>query len=180
MKTFYFFNAKLDKKFIICAIICFILGIICSIVLYKSIIYNIYFKNFASDYIFKVFNFKSGALAFSLFFSELVFLYAFVLISYFSKLKYLTLLLILLKSFFIGIYLISLVCVNALSGVIVIVFVFLPTSIFALVLNFLSVELCFYFNDFKVIFLPLIFCVLNCLVLFILHNLIFRFIVAIV
>lgn len=180
MRTFAFISVKWDKRYIFLSILSLIIGIICSIVLYKNIIFNIYFKNFSAEYIFRVYNFKNSSLFFTYFFSELIFCFLFLALSYFLKVKYFSLLIILIKSFFIGIYVISLFSVNALSGTVVIVFIFLPSSTISIISNVMLAELCLNFDKTKALILPLILSLITSLFYLILINVVFRFIVSIV
>ena len=171
---------KCDKKYLLAVGITFVCAIISGIVLYKIIGIGSYFKNFADDYVYYVFNFKNGSLIFSHIFSELLYLYAFFIIAYFVKIKYLTLIVAYIRCIFIATYTIILVSTLGLGGIIVAVFVFLPTALISLALCCATAELCRCVNGRFAVFLPLVFAVANTVVLVLLVNVVFRFIIIIV
>ena len=169
-----------DKKYIIAAIITLICSIICGIVLYKLSNINIYFVNFANDYIFFVFNFKNVKLIFPHLLSELFYLYLFFLIAYFTKYKYLTLLILFFRGIYFSIYTVILFSLNSLGGITVGILVFIPVSLVSIIFCYLIVEFCRIINKKYVFFIPAICALINTLILIILINVLFRVIIVIV
>ena len=169
-----------DKKYLIASIITLICSIICGIVLYELSNINVYFVDFANNYIFYVFNFKNGKLIFPRLLVELFYLYLFFLIAYCTKFKFLTLLLLFIRGIVFSIYAAILFSLNSLGGVTVAVLVFIPATVAAMVLSFIVAEFCRIINKKLVFFVPAIFALFDTLLLLILVNLIFRVIIVIV
>lgn len=180
MRNLSFKEYKCDKKFMIATIIALICAIICGIVLYKIAHINIYFKEFAADYIFYVFNFKNSKLIFTHILSEIFYLYLFFLIGYFTKFKYLSLILIFVRGIYFSVYTCILIGLNAFGGITVVIFVFLPTALCSLALCFLVVELCKIIDKRYCFVLPAVFAIINTLILIILVNVVFRVVIVIV
>ena len=180
MRNLSFKGFKCDKRYIIAVIITLICSIICGIVLFNLVNVNIYFKEYASDYVFYVFNFKSSKLLFTHILSEIFYLYIFFLIGYFTKFKYLTLILIFIRGLYFAIYVSILFRMNAFGGITVAIIVFIPTSIISLIFCCATIELC-KVVDKKICFaLPAILALINTLILLILVNVVFRVVIVIV
>ena len=171
---------KWDKKYFFAFIITLICAIICGIVLYKPVTSNGYFTDFALEYVCNVFDFKNSALLFSHLLSDLIYLYLIFLICFFTKFKYLTLILIFLRGLFFGVYTAILFGVSAFGGVVVAVFVFIPSSLISFVLCFFMAELSKKLNKKYSLFAPLVFSLGNFVVYALLINVLFRIIIAIV
>lgn len=171
---------KWDKKYFFAFIITLICAIICGIVLYKPVISNEYFIDFALDYVFNVFNFKNSALLFTHILSDLIYLYIIFLICGFTKLKYLTLALIFFRGLFFGVYSAVLIGVNSFGGVVVAVFVFIPSTLASILLCFLMAELANKLNNKFAPFAPAAFAVADLVLYALLINVLFRIVVAIV
>lgn len=171
---------KCDKKYLLAALITFICAFICGIVLCIFVNINIYFKNFADDYIFYVFNFKNGSLIFSHFFTELIYFYLFFLIAYFTKFKYLTLIFLFIRSIFFALYTSILFGLSSFGGVIVAIFVFIPTTFISLCLCCIIAETCRCINRKYVFIMPLVLSVIVTLFMLLSVNVIFRVVIIIV
>lgn len=180
MRNLSFNGYKWDKRYLIASIITLICSIICGIVLYKIVTINIFFRNFAEEYIYYVFNFKNSTLLISHLLSELFYLYIFFLIGYFTKFKYLTLILVFVRGLFFAVYAAILIGLNALGGVSVAVLVFIPVSCVSLCLCWLTVEICKIINKRYVFFMPAIFAFIVTLIMIILVNIVFRVVIVIV
>ena len=180
MRNFRKSGFSCDKKFILAFAITLICAIICGIVLYKPVISNVYFKDFADNYVFYVFNFKNSRLLFTHLLSDLIYLYVIFFICYFTKLKYFTLILIFLRGLFFGIYTAILFGVSSFGGSIVAIFVFVPSTL-------ISIALCYFVADFcnnvykkYAVFMPLVLSLLNLIVYALLINVLFRIVIIIV
>lgn len=171
---------KLDKKYIIAALITLLCAIISGIVLFKFININIFFINYAEEYIFYVFNFKNSKLIISHILGELFYIYIFFLIGYFTKLKYLTLILIFIRGFYFTLYTAILIGLNSFGGITVSIFVFIPTSLISLLFCCAVVDICKIINPKYTFFLPLILAVINTIIFIFLINVVFRVIIVIV
>ena len=173
-------NYKYDKKYLIAVFITLLCAIISGIVLYIFADVNIYFKNFAEEYVFFVFNFKNGDLIFSHLLSELLFLYIFFLIGYCTKFKYLTLIFIFIRGLYFAVYTAILIELNAFGGITVAILVFIPTSVFSIIFCCITAETCKSINKKIVFFVPAVFAVFNTLILLLLINVVFRVVIVIV
>lgn len=180
MRNLSFKEFSCDKKYIIGAVITLICAIISGIVLYKLSNVNIYFVNFANDYIFNVFNFRNGKLIFPHLLSELIYLYTFFLIAYFTKFKFLTLIILFGRGIYFAIYASILFSLNSLGGITVAVLVFIPSSAISIIFCCLIADSCRIINKKYVFFIPAICAVINTLILLVLINVIFRVIIVIV
>lgn len=180
MRNFSIKNYKCDKKFTIAVLVTLLCAIICGIVLYKVANINIYIKNFATDYIYNVFNFKNSSLIFSHILTELIYLYIFFMLSYFTGIKYLALIPFFIRTLFFTIYAAILVALNSIGGIMVAVLVFIPTSIVSLILCYVIVESCKIINKKYIFFVPAVFSAINTIVLVLLVNVLFRVVIIIV
>lgn len=180
MRNLSFKGFSCDKKYLVAFIITLVCSIISGIVLYKLSNINVYFANFANNYVFYVFNFKNSKLIFPHLLVELFYLYSFFLVAYFTKFKFLTLILLFVRVIFFVIYSAILCSLNALGGVIVAVLVFIPASIVSIVLCYIIAEFSKIINRKIVYFVPAIFATANSLLLLVLVNLLFRVIIVIV
>lgn len=171
---------KWDKKVIICNIIVILIAIISGIVLYITNNFNKNFYNFAKNYINLVFNFKNTTLFFGHFFSDLFYFSIAFLICYFTKYKFFTSALLFIKTFFTVYYLVLLFTLFSVEGIIAVIIVFLPCYLLW-VLKFLLIR-----SSLNVVckphvfFVPLLFSLVDAIVLLVLVNMVFRFIVVIV
>ena len=180
MRNLSFKGFKWDKKYIIAVLITFLCAIICGIVLYIFVNIGIYFKNFAEDYVFYVFNFKNGNLIFPHLISELLYLYLFFLVGYFTKYKYLTLILVFVRGLYFTIYSAILIGFNSFGGITVAILVFIPASLISLFFCCFVVELCKCMNSKFIFVIPAVLAVINTIILLLLINVSFRFIIVIV
>ena len=180
MGNLYYKEFSFDKKYIIASIITLICSIICGVVLYKLSNINIYFVNFANNYVYYVFNFKNSKLIFPHLLVELFYLYAFFIIAYFTKLKFLTLLILFVRGIFFTVYTAILLSLNSLGGVTVAILVFIPASVVSFILCNLIADSCKIFNKKIVLFVPAVCAIINTLFLIVLINLLFRVIIVIV
>lgn len=172
-------NPKWDKRYLLAFLITLFCSIICGIVLYKTIIGNVYFVDLASDYVYNVFNYRNAELIFTRLLSDLIYLYIIFLLCYFTGLKYLSLLLIFLRGLFFGLYLSILICINAFGGVIISLFVFLPATLISIFLCYLVADFCKVVNKKFVFLMPLVLALVDCLIYCLLINVLFRVIIAI-
>ena len=172
--------SKPDKKFLLAFAITLICAIICGIVLYKPVTMNPYLRDFASDYVYNVYNFKNSPLLLTHILSDIVYLYVIFCISYFTKFKYLTLIFVFLRGLFLGIYSVILIGINSFGGLVVAVFVFIPAALISLALCFLVAEFCRGIDRRFCFFVPLALAVADCAVYAVLINALFRVVIIIV
>ncbi len=180
MRNLSFRGVKFDKKYLFAFLITLICAIICGIVLYKPVTFNIYFVEFADDYVYNVFNFKNSALLFPHLLGDVLYFYICFLLAYFTRFKYFSLFFVFLRGIFFSIYSVILIAVNSVGGVIVACFVFIPASLISLMLCFLIVETCKCINKKYVCFMPAVFAFVSFVVLFLLINVLFRVVIVMV
>lgn len=180
MRLFYFNDVKFDKKFFIFAIIAAICGTILGIVLYSLTQVSLLFWNYTKNYVWYIFSFNSGALIFSHILSETVILYLFFLIGYFTKYKYLSLILIIVRCAYFAIYTALLIELNVLGGITIAIFIFIPISLISLSFYYLVLENCNIFNKKLIFFIPIILALINTLIFLFLINVVFRVVIVIV
>ena len=171
---------KWDKKYFFAFLITLVCSIICGIALCDYVTRNEYLRNLACDYIFNVFNFKNSALIVPHILGDILYFYIFFLIGYFTKFKYLTLIFLFLRGIFFGVYVVLLVCVNSFGGVIVTVFVFVPATLISVAVCYLLVEFGRCWDNKLVFAVPAALALIDCIVLLLLINLVFRVVIIIV
>lgn len=173
-------NLKWDKRYIIAYIIAIIIAIISGIVLFKICNISNYLYNFANNYVFYAFNFSNGKLFVSHFISELFYIYLVFLICYFTKLKFLTVAVLFIRTIFFCLYTLILIVFFSTEGICVALLIFIPVYVFSVIccificenVKLLCMPYCF--------ILPAILALLNSLALIVLLNTLFRFVVVIV
>lgn len=180
MRNLSFNGLKWDKKYLIAVLITLICAIISGIVLYIFANINSYFGNYANDYVYFVFNFKNGSLIFPHLLGEVLIIYILFSIAYFTKLKYLTLILFFIRGIYFTVYTAILIELNALGGITVAIFVFIPVSLCSLFFGILITDSCNIWNKKIVIFVPVILAVINTLFFIVLINVVFRLVIVIV
>lgn len=171
---------KCDKKFLICCGITIFCAILLGIVLYKTTNINVYFKNFTSEYVYRVFHFKSGSLFFSHCVGEIFYLYLFFVIAYFCKIKIAVLPVLFIRCLFSVIYCIILCAFFSLGGIFILITVYLPSVVLSLVCGYFISEGLGCVKKNYVFFAPLALAVINSVVLLVLVNVLFRIAVMIV
>ena len=169
-----------DKRFILAFFIALFCSIICGIVLYKPVTANEYFADFAYEYVYNVFTFNNGPLLLTHILSDLIYLYVFFFVCYFTKFKYLTLILIFLRGLFFGVYTAILIGVNSFGGIIVTFFVFVPATLISLALCLIVSETCKKINKKYALFMPAVLAVADLIIYALLINVLFRIIIIIV
>ncbi len=180
MRNLSFNEFKWDKKYVIAVIITLLCAIISGIVLYKFVNINIFFIEYAQDYIFYVFNFKNSKLIFSHILGELFYCCIFFLIGYFTKFKYFTLIFIFIRGLYFTLYAAILIGLNSFGGITVAIFVFIPVSLLSILLCCCVTESCKIINTKYVFCIPAIFALINTLIFIVLVNVVFRVIIVIV
>lgn len=175
-----FFGLKCDKRYFIFSIITIICSIMLGIVLYNLTGLSLLFWNYTQNYIWFVFEFNNGGLIFPHILSEVVYLYLFFVIGYFTKFKYLSLILIFIRCTYFAIYTAMLIELNVLGGITVAVFVYIPISIISIFLCCFILESCKLFDKKFVFFVPLIFAIINTIIFLLLINVVFRVVIVIV
>lgn len=169
-----------DKKFVLAFLVTLICAIICGIVLYKPVNSNVYLRNLAENYVYNVFNFKNSQLLLPHILTDIIYLYLIFLFSYFAKFKYLSLIPIFLRGLFLGVYSAILIGLSSFGGIIVALFVFIPSTLIFIVFCCIVAELCNKFYRTYAICLPLILAIFDFIVYALLINVLFRIVIIIV
>lgn len=175
-----FIGFKCDKRLIIAYIIVLICSIISGIVLCTLANFNIYFVNYASEYLYKVFNFKNFSLLLIRLFSSVLYAYLFFLICYFAKCKYLVLIFVFIRGLICSVYTVIMISIGTLGGVLVAVLVFIPSSLVSFALLYLLCDSCKNINKKYLPWFPAIFAVADAVILLLLVNVVFRVVIIIV
>ena len=180
MRIFDLKKCKWDKNYLFAFIIAIICSIICGIVLFKISNFNVYFYNYANNYVYNVFIFNNGALFFPHILADIFYLYIFLCISRFTKFRYLTLIFVVLRATFASVYCAVLFTMCGISGVTVCLIVYIPSVL-------LSLAACCCISQFHgacdkryVLFLPCILALVLSIVHLLLINLLFRIIIVLV
>ena len=180
MRNFCLKDFYLDKKYIIASIITLLCAIICGIVLCKFINYNAYLRNLAGDYVYNVFNFKNSNILLPHFLGDVLYFYIFFSIGYFTKFKYINLIFVFLRGLFFGVYTALIITVGAFSGVIVIIFVFVPATLISLALCYFAGEFCIKADKKYCFFIPAALALIDLIIMALLVNVVFRVVIIIV
>lgn len=134
----------------------------------------------ACDYVYNVFNFENAPIVLSHLLGDILYFYAFFLICYYTKFKYLTLIFLFMRGLFFGIYTVLLVCVSAFGGVLVVVFVFVPATLISIAVCFVLGALCSGSQIRYAFLIPAVLAVIDCIVMLLLVNVLFRVVIIIV
>lgn len=180
MRTFDISCIKISKKWLICYIVILVAAIITGIVLCKTTQSSTYMQNYASEYVYYVFNFRNISLLFPKFFYETVYLYAFFLIAYCTRFRFLTLPFLFFKCMLSSVYCVLIISVSALGGVLAAVFVFIPSAVISFCLEVVLIECCSMLNRRYAFFSPLLFAAVAALAECLLLNVLFRVVIAVV
>ena len=180
MRNLSLFAKNRDKKYFLAFIITLACSIICGIVLYKPVTVNVYFVNYGNEYVFNVFSFNNYPLFLAHLLADLVYFYIFFLICYFTKLKYLTLIFLYLRGLFFGLYAVVLICVTSLSGVLVTIFVFIPSTLVSLLICYIISETCKKCDYWWNFLIPAALALIDGIILMLLVNVVFRIVIIIV
>lgn len=180
MRTFDISRIKLDKRYLIAYIIAIITSIILGIVLCKTTQTSPYMQNYASEFVYYVFNFRNGSLLLPRFFYELIYLYAFFLIAYCTGFRFIAAGILFFKCLLSSVYCVLIISVSAFGGVLAAVFVFIPSALSSVVLEIILTETCSRFNKRYAFFIPIAFAFVSVLCECIFLNVLFRLVVAVV
>lgn len=179
MGNFAFLNCKLDRKYLFAYILAFLCSVMCGIVLCKTTNCNIFLQNVVDEYIYNVFNFLNSAFIFSHICAGLIYFYLIFLISRFTKFKYLTLICVFIRGIFFGLYC-CILCSTSFSGVIVCVFVYLPTNFISFALGWLVASVAVTRDLAYALAYPAGFAAADLVIFLIFLNIIFRLAISIV
>lgn len=180
MRNFDLLGYKCDKKLLLAYAIVLICSIISGIVLCVLLNFNIYFINYASEYVSNVFNFNNFQLLFIRLLSALLYCYLFLLICYFTRYKYLVLVFVFLRGLIASVYAVIMVSVGAFGGVLVAVFVFVPSTLVSLFLCYFVCDCCKNINKKYLVWFPAAVALTDTLILLALVNVVFRVVIIIV
>ena len=180
MRILSFNQIKWDKKYIIWFAGAFALGIICGIVLFKIANIGCYFTDYAKNYVVCIFAFDYATLIISCLFRELVYLYAFFAISYFTKWKILTVLIQFFRTLICVLYSAVLFGSLGFSGIISALIIYIPCFLVSSCACLLVAETCRIVNKKFVFIYPAAMALAVCVILLVLLNVVFRILIVIV
>lgn len=180
MRTFDIYRCKMTIGWLTVYAVAFILAVITGILLCKTTYCSAYMQNYASEYVYRVFNFRNFSLLFPKFIYEAAYMYAFFMIAYCTGLKFLCVPIFYFKYMLASVYCVIIVSVSALGGALVAALVFVPSALVSAVSEVFLSECCRYFDRRAAFFMPLAFACLATAAEFVLLNVLFRFIVAVV
>ena len=180
MRNLSFCRGKADKRYLLAFVIALICSIICGIVLCKALNNSAYLRDLACDYVYNVYNFNNSPLFFLRFLCDVVYFYIVFAICRSKKFKYFSLIAIFLRGVFFGVYVALLATISALGGVVVMIFVYIPSILVCMLLCYALADL-FKCCDRKIIYaFPAVFALLDGLILILLVNVLFRVVIIIV
>lgn len=174
MRIFSFPRIKPDTRCVIALISTALLAIICGIVLCKTTQINPYMQNYASEYVYFVYNFRNASLVLPHLFHELVYGYAFFVIAYCTRFRLFAIPLLFLKCMITGVYTVLIVSVSAFGGTLAAVFVFIPVSLVSIFFNLFLIEACRFFNKKAALCMPAVFALAVIIAELLLLNVVFR------
>ena len=180
MRNLSFCREKWDKRYFLAFCIVLLCSIICGLVLCKFVNYNNYLRNLVSDYVYNVFNFKNTSLVFAHLLGDILYCYVFFVLGYLTKFKYFNLIVLFLRGLFFGIYCVLMVTVASFSGVIVLIFVFVPSTLISMALCFISSEFCGMVDRKYAFLVPAALALIDCIIMLLLINVLFRVVIIIV
>lgn len=111
-------------------------------------------QNYASEYVYFVYNFRNASLILPHLFHELVYGYAFFVIAYCTRFRLFAIPLLFLKCMITGVYTVLIVSVSAFGGTLAAVFVFIPVSLVSIFFNLFLIEACRFFNKKAALCMP--------------------------
>ena len=179
MRAFRFFELKWDKRYIIVYIVAIILAIICGVVLCKTTHMSLDLQNYAAEYIYYIYNFHNGTLVVQRILYGLVYGYALFCIAYLTRWKFFVVPVLFLKAGLSTVYAYMLISTAGFTGVMAVIFMFVPSAVVSLILNIFLIENCNSFGRGVAPFLPLIVTASEVIIFLLLLNVVFRVVVLI-
>lgn len=170
---------KFDKRCLIAYSVAVILAIITGIVLCKTVQTNPYMLNYATEYVYFVYNFRGISLFLPRLFFGLIYGYLYFIIASFTKWRLLTLPILFLRCMMASVYTVLIISVTTFGGIIVAVTVYIPSALFCLALNVLLIETVRFFNRKIAPFLPAVFALAGAVFEWLLVNILFRAVIAV-
>lgn len=180
MRNLSFSKQKWDKRYFIAFLVALVCSLICGLVIASQVVASTYLRRLATDYVSNVFNFNNAALVCAHFFGDLLFFYLFFVIGFFAKIKYINLVIVFFRGVFFGIYIVLIVSANSFVGFIVVLLVFVPTTLISLAVCYLISEYCLCFENKLVFALPAVLALIDMIIMLLLVNIVFRVVIIIV
>lgn len=180
MRILSFDSIKWDKNYIIWLSVAFIASIICGIVLFKISNIGVFFFDYADEYVICIYKFDNGKLIFSHILRELVYIYAFFFIAYFTRFKVLSSLILFFRTLVCVFYCAVLFASFGIGGILAALIIYIPCFLVSLFLCYFAAEACRCVDKRYVFFFPAILAVASTLALVVLLNVVFRIFIVIV
>lgn len=171
---------KWDKNYALWLAGTFLVAAICGIVLFKLANIGSFFVKYAEEYVVCVFEFNNGRLIFSHLLRELCYIYAFFALAYFTKFKFLSCIILFFRTivciFYCAVFFGSL----GFGGVLCAVIIYIPCFLVSALSCYFVAEAYGCVAKKYVFFFPAVMALLNCLLMIILLNVVFRILIVIV
>ena len=180
MRILSFRSIKWDKNYLIGVAATFILAIICGIVLFKIANIGNLIYGYAKDYVTLVFGFANTKLLVSYIVRELFYLYAVFLIAYFTKWKMFTLIIFFFRTVTCVFYCAILLGSLGFSGIMTALIIYIPCFLISSCMCCIVAETCRLVNKKCAAIFPAIIAVIDCVIMLILLNVVFRILIVIV
>ena len=180
MRILSFRGIKWDKNYLIGIAATFVLATIFGIVLFKIANIGGLIYEYAKDYVVLIFEFENTNLLISHLFRELFYLYAFFLIAYFTKWKILTLIIFFFRTITCVFYCAILFGSLGFSGIMVALIIYIPCFLISSAMCCVVAETCRTINKKYVAIFPAVIAIIDCVVMLVLLNVIFRILIVIV
>ena len=169
---------RFDKRCLIAYIITAIVAIITGIVLCKTVQTNPYMLNYATEYVYFVYNFRSISLFLPRLVFGLVYGYLYFIIAYCTRWRLLVLPVIFLRCMMGSVYAVLIISVTTFGGIVAAFVVYIPSALVCLALNVVLIETVRFFNRKFAPFLPALFALLGAIAEWLLLNVLFRAVIA--
>lgn len=180
MRISKFKKLKWDKRFLIAYLCVLVLAIISGIVLFKIGSISTYVYNFADNYVYYIFDFQNGKLFVSHILTEIFYLYVAFVIAYFTKLRFLCVAVMFVRTVFVVLYTAILLSFFGAEGIIIALLVLLPTFCVSFIFFIFISEQCKIFTAPFVFIIPAFLALFNTVIFLFSVNVLFRVIVVIV
>jgi hypothetical protein len=171
---------KQDKIYIICSILTILLAIMSGIVLFNTVNIDVYFVTLTNTYIYNILNFANTKLFFSVFFTQIFYLFIFFVFSYILRIRYITLIFIFIRVLFYTLYTLILCTSVSFGGLFIFFIVFLPYSILSLCCYLCLILFCQCINSRYIYLAPLILALGISIIYIVLINIPLRIFISIV
>ncbi len=172
-------GVSFDKRCLAAYVATAVTAIIFGIVLCKTIQTNPYMLNYATEYVYFVYNFRYASLFLPRLLFGLVYGYLYFLLAYCTRVRLLALPVLFLRCLMASVYSVLIVTATSFGGVLVAAIVYIPAALISFAVNVFIIETIRFFNRRAAPFVPAA-GALSCAVAeWLLVNLLFRAVIAV-